>query len=443
MPGRSRPPVDAAGFARRRATARLGAVLLGLSGLLACGGGEPDRLVQPAADPAARLTSDLVGPEWTFEGSAAGDSFTPRLAGTQAHITFAADGSVTGHAGCNRFFGSYTVGGSDADGLDSLALGPLAATKMACGEPAGVMQQEQRLLQALQGARRWLATEDLLRIDVTVDDGSVESLRFSRPIVEQAPPEPFTGMRWRLTRIERIEGDAVYVTEALVGAEPTALFRDDGTVSGTTGCNDWGAAWQMDVDGSVALREIASTEMACAEPEHVMLHESRFLRILGLVDGLHSTPGQLRLTASDSLALAFEPMPTDLTIRGGTSFGECLGYCREELEWRGTTVSLVRSGWNRDEFPERSVTRPADENDWLRTVALDDIEALARLGAVIGCPDCADGGAEWIEIDGPEGRTRVTYEYGRPPAGIATLAARLADWREELRAELDRPTVVR
>jgi heat shock protein HslJ len=63
--------------------------------------------------------------------------------GTEVTATFAEDGKLSGSAGCNRYTATYTVDGGD------LRIGPAAATKKACIEPAGVMEQEQAYLTAL------------------------------------------------------------------------------------------------------------------------------------------------------------------------------------------------------------------------------------------------------------------------------------------------------
>lgn len=65
------------------------------------------------------------------------------LADTQLSLSFAADGRVSGSAGCNNFMGTYTVSGS------SLKLGPPATTRKLCAQP-GVMEQEQQFLKALE-----------------------------------------------------------------------------------------------------------------------------------------------------------------------------------------------------------------------------------------------------------------------------------------------------
>ena len=63
--------------------------------------------------------------------------------GTSLDASFAADGKVSGSAGCNRYHAGYELEG------DSLAIGPAAATRRICGAPAGIMEQESAFLAAL------------------------------------------------------------------------------------------------------------------------------------------------------------------------------------------------------------------------------------------------------------------------------------------------------
>jgi hypothetical protein len=65
-----------------------------------------------------------------------------------AEIAFAADGSITGSTGCNRFTGAGRI---EAGAL--LVEGPLATTKMACPDE-GLAAQEAAVLDALRGSMR-------------------------------------------------------------------------------------------------------------------------------------------------------------------------------------------------------------------------------------------------------------------------------------------------
>ena len=44
-----------------------------------------------------------------------------------------------------------------------------------------------------------------------------------------------------------------------------------------------------------------------------------------------------------------------------------------------------------------------------------DFVVFRNLEEVIGCPDCADGGAEWIEITTKDLNHKVTFEYNNEP----------------------------
>lgn len=84
-------------------------------------------------------------------------------------MTFGADSTFAGSAGCNRYFGRFHTPGGD-----SLALGQGGSTRMACPEPA--MSQEDRYLQALGDVIRYRMTGDGL----VLLDGSGQLLRFVR-----------------------------------------------------------------------------------------------------------------------------------------------------------------------------------------------------------------------------------------------------------------------
>jgi heat shock protein HslJ len=63
---------------------------------------------------------------------------------TEITAMFGDDGQVTGSAGCNNYFATYTAAGS------SLTVGPAGVTQMYCEQPEGVMDQEMMYLQALE-----------------------------------------------------------------------------------------------------------------------------------------------------------------------------------------------------------------------------------------------------------------------------------------------------
>ena len=137
--------------------------------------GHPDRVdvwvkkvgVGPVSGSAAPGSGSpsLLGTVWRVE-DLAGESVPADADGT---LDFAEAGKISGRAFCNRFSGKVDVTGS------SIRIGPLAATKMACGQSA--MERETRLLAALQKAERFAMDGSSLLI---YSSGSQRPLRLAR-----------------------------------------------------------------------------------------------------------------------------------------------------------------------------------------------------------------------------------------------------------------------
>lgn len=103
---------------------------------------------------AAAAQQGLAGSEWR-PLTVAGQPFPE---GVEAFVQFGADGRLTGLGGCNRFSGSYSIDG------DNLTIGPVAATRMACPEPA--MAAEAALFAAFDAAASFSRDEaDLNLLD--------------------------------------------------------------------------------------------------------------------------------------------------------------------------------------------------------------------------------------------------------------------------------------
>lgn len=119
-------------------------------------------LLEPGGRPLAVFTpadQTLVGVPWDVLAYNNGkQAVTSLIRDTQISANFGADGRVTGHAGCNRYFAPYTLAG------ERLAIGSAGATRMACAEPAGVMQQEALFLAALSSTATWRIDGDRLEL---------------------------------------------------------------------------------------------------------------------------------------------------------------------------------------------------------------------------------------------------------------------------------------
>jgi heat shock protein HslJ len=91
---------------------------------------------------------DLVGPTWQLQAYNNGrHAVVSLLPQTSITAVFGQDGQVNGSAGCNSYMGPFRSSG------DTLSIGPLATTRMACAQP--VMQQEAAYVAALEATTEY------------------------------------------------------------------------------------------------------------------------------------------------------------------------------------------------------------------------------------------------------------------------------------------------
>ena len=90
----------------------------------------------------------------------------PVLAGTQITATFE-DTEVFGSAGCNDYAGTLTPVN------DYFTVGPIISTQKACADPAGIMEQEQAYLTALQGTNGYSWEEQRINNTTVVTAGQL------------------------------------------------------------------------------------------------------------------------------------------------------------------------------------------------------------------------------------------------------------------------------
>jgi heat shock protein HslJ len=95
----------------------------------------------------AAASNDLAGTSWIVTGYNNGQGgVVSVIGGTELTAVFGADGNLSGTAGCNSYNAAYTTDGQ------AIHIGPAATTRMYCGEPQGVMDQEAQYLAALGSA---------------------------------------------------------------------------------------------------------------------------------------------------------------------------------------------------------------------------------------------------------------------------------------------------
>ena len=122
---------------------------------------------------------------------------------------------------------------------------------------------------------------------------------------------------------------------------------------------------------------------------------------------------------------------TSIQINSGTSYGECWGYCVFELELDNSNALFTASGWGWYEFPDLLLEDNLSQEMWQQIIELIDFEYFQSLDDVYGCPDCADGGAEFIEIIYDGVAKQVTFDAYTEIDGIQELTILLRDLRAE------------
>ena len=119
------------------------------------------------------------------------------------------------------------------------------------------------------------------------------------------------------------------------------------------------------------------------------------------------------------------------SIEYGTSFGECTGYCINSIEITSSQITFTSTGWDFSEnLSDISITVDHTSEEWNDLINSINYLAFRNLEEVIGCPDCEDGGAEWVKIVANGVSHKVTFEFGNEPEELEEII-------DDLRINLD------
>ena len=132
-----------------------------------------------------------------------------------------------------------------------------------------------------------------------------------------------------------------------------------------------------------------------------------------------------------SVSSAERTSSDSLTIRTGTSFGMCAGYCVKDYVINGTALDLTMLSRNKAQTSPKSCQKTINQARWDSLKTMADLDAFSKQPERLGCPDCADGGAEYIELQRGDQKHRVTFEYGQTIPGFESLVSALRSQRKE------------
>ena len=196
-------------------------------------------------------------------------------------------GEVGGSAGCNRYFGTYSLG----EATELTVGSEMGSTQMAC--PPEIMAQEQRYLALLGQVVTADRVDDHLRLQ---DADSATLLKFVA-----TKPAGLENTSWQATGINNGKGGVVSTATTPLS---TALFAE-GQLSGTGGCNQFTATYEIEGD-QITIGPAAATRMFCEQPEGVMDQEQQYFEALGRARTFSLTPEKLELRdESGSLQATF------------------------------------------------------------------------------------------------------------------------------------------
>ena len=109
-----------------------------------------------------------------------------------------------------------------------------------------------------------------------------------------------------------------------------------------------------------------------------------------------------------------------------------MGTCYESFAFQKGVFAWEQRTYINGEI--QSICQGAQgEEIWAELQTLIDFLVMQDLEDVIGCPDCADGGATYIELTQNGETKRVTFETGNPPPALELLYERMDTFMVEIR----------
>jgi heat shock protein HslJ len=219
----------------------------------------PTEEVAPTPEPTADLAPQLADKLWTLV--AFGDAANPAVVeeGTVVTAYFGSDGTLSGSGGCNNYSTTYELAG------DQLSVAsPIASNMMFCETG---MNQESAYLAALQSAGRIAFTAEG-RLEIFYDVGSSTEHK----MVFVPGETPLVDTVWTLETM----GDPNNPTTVERGTIITAIFGQEGELSGLSGCNNYVASYTLQ-DNKIKIEQAISTMMACTQG---MEQEAAYLEAL-------------------------------------------------------------------------------------------------------------------------------------------------------------------
>jgi heat shock protein HslJ len=280
---------------------------------------DPDTSQQPTQPGAAAPSGDYTLLSLNGQPALQGATITMQLG----------QNGASGSTGCNNY-------NALADTLteNEVNFGPIEVTEQDCSEPEGVIEQEAAFLDALRSVDTITQEGDTL----TMTGEGVELIWTSGDATPQPTDDETTddedGMSFADAYSGQYELLTLNGTPVLEGTTITMSLDagTDLTVSGSAGCNGYGGDIVSFMPDNIEFGPIASTMMACSEPEGIMEQETAFLQALENVDTLDEAQGSADIVLrGEGVELVWE---RDRGDAGRQSFAASL----PGTQWQLTTL---------------------------------------------------------------------------------------------------------
>ncbi len=191
-----------------------------------------------------KTATSLEGVHWSLDSYLNTEGMTVNVLNYTEITALFESGRVTGNGGCNNYAGSYVTEGNN------ITISQLLSTMMFCYD--NISSQETVYLLNLQKSTEYSISNGLLTMN---DANGTVLLTYS--VIQ---PLPLVGTNWSMLNYNN---GREAVVGALTGTEVTAIFGADGNLTGTAGCNNYRAGYQID-GTKVTIGPVATTRKLCA-----------------------------------------------------------------------------------------------------------------------------------------------------------------------------------
>lgn len=149
-------------------------------------------------------------------------------------------------------------------------------------------------------------------------------------------------------------------------------------------------------------------------------------------DSLKKREESLQNTKTLTTQSGSTPWDKVTKIEWWTSFWMCAGYCFNSFTFSSEKIIETKTSYDETNNPTIINKYSIKKLSWDDLVSTVDLEKFNALPDRIGCPDCADGWAEWIKITTEKEPKQVTFEYGKSVPAIDDLKKMIRKISQEL-----------